>query len=105
MTFVEFLTFALGSTGLTIIIVLGTIMEPVRTLVSKASTYAAKLINCAMCTGFWVGAASSMVYDLNPIYAGGITSLLSWSIATVVDSFSTLSFYIDSLLEDGEDDE
>lgn len=105
MTFVEFLIFALGSAGLTIIIVLGSIMEPVRAAISGYSDYASKLINCTMCTGFWVGMVSSLFFDINPIYAGSITSLISWSIATIVDSFSTLSFYIDSFIEDGEDNE
>ena len=103
MSLVEFLSFTLGCTGITLIIVLSSLLEPVREFVSGKSSLLNKLINCTMCTGFWVGAVSSIWFDINPVFGAAITSLFSWSISSVVETFNTISLYLDAHLEDGEE--
>lgn len=105
MSLVEFLTFVLGCSGITIIIVMSYVLEPVREFLSKKSRHIKKLLSCTMCTGFWVGAIASIWFSINPIFAGAISSLVSWAASSVVEAFNMFSLYIDSLIEDGEEDE
>lgn len=103
MSLVEFLSFILGCTGITIIMVLSHLLEPVREFISSKSNILNKLINCTMCTGFWVGAVCSIWFDINTVFAAAISALLSWSISSVVETFNTVSLYLDAHLEDGEE--
>jgi hypothetical protein len=107
MSLVEFLSFTLGCTGITVTIVLSHLLEPVREFISSKSNFLNKLINCTMCTGFWVGAVCSIWFDINPVLAGATSALLSWSVSSIVETFNTVSLYLDSHLEDedGEKDE
>ena len=107
MSLVEFLSFTLGCTGITLIIVLSNLLEPVREFISSKFNFLNKLINCTMCTGFWVGAVCSIWFDINPVLAGATSALLSWSVSSIVETFNTVSLYLDSHLEDedGEKDE
>ena len=80
----------LGLVGITIIITSSVFFESVRERVSNYSQVLGELINCPMCTGFWVGLFFGFVSGIAPpVIIGGLVSLLSWSIYTVVDYFST----------------
>jgi len=105
MSLVEFLIFTLGCTGITVIVVLSSLLEPIREFISSKSNFLNKLINCTMCTGFWVGVACSFWFEINPVFAGAISALLGWSISSIVESFNTVSLYLDAHLEleDGEE--
>jgi len=103
MSLVEFLSFTLGCTGITVIIVLSHLLEPAREFISSKSSFLNKLINCTMCAGFWVGATCSIWFDINPVLAGAVSALLSWSVSSVVETFNTISLYLDAYLEDGDD--
>lgn len=103
MSLVEFLSFILGCTGITVILVLSSLLEPVREFISSKSNLLNKLINCTMCTGFWVGAVCSIWFDINPVFAGAASALLSWSVSSIVETFNTVSLYLDAHLEDGEE--
>jgi len=61
-----------------------------REKISNSSQVLGKLINCPMCTGFWVGFFFGFLSEISPpIIAGGLVSLLSWSIYSIVDYFNT----------------
>ena len=82
----------LGLVGITIIITVGAIFEDIRNKISESSQVLGKLINCPMCTGFWVGFFFGFIDDIAPpMITGGLVSLLSWSIYSLVDYFSTKS--------------
>lgn len=85
---------ALGLTGITIILTSGAILDGFRSWVAQRSAFLGKLIDCPMCSGFWVG----LLYGLYvaPFYAlffAGLISLSSWIIYTIVDYFATKSMY------------
>jgi len=85
---IELLT--LGLVGITVIITSSVFFEDLREKVSNSSQILGKLINCPMCTGFWVGLFFGFISGIAPpVLIGGLVSLLSWSIYTVVDYFST----------------
>jgi hypothetical protein len=80
----------LGLVGITIIITVGSIFEDIREKISERSTVLGKLINCPMCTGFWVGFFFGFASGIAPpIIVGGLVSLASWSVYSVVDYFIT----------------
>jgi len=84
----------LGLTGITIIITSGAILDHFRAWVASRSAFLGKLIDCPMCSGFWVG----LIYGLctapySAILFGGLISLSSWTIYTIVDYFSTKSMW------------
>ena len=105
MSLVEFLVFTLGGAGLTLIIVLSILLEPIRDFLSSKSSYAEKLLSCTMCTGFWVGGIASIWFEINPLFAATMVSLVSWVTSSAVEAFNTISLYLDSYLEDGENNE
>lgn len=83
-----------GLIGLTIIITSGSIFENFRTFIESYSDILGKLVNCPMCTGFWVG----FIYGLylsppSSLLFGGLISLLSWIIYSVTDYFATKSMF------------
>ena len=90
--FYYLLFFILSSCGITFIITHSSIFEPIREFVERRSNFFGELLSCPMCSGFWVGFLLSVVdfQEYNPIYAGAITSLISWFIAT-------FTFYINSI--------
>jgi integral membrane sensor domain MASE1 len=80
----------LGLVGITVIITAGSIFEEIRNKVSESSVVLGKLINCPMCTGFWIGFFFGFTVDMGPaIIVGGLVSLLSWTIYSIVDYFVT----------------
>jgi hypothetical protein len=106
MSIVDLFLFTFGCTGLTVILVLSSALEPVRDFVSSKSASLGKLINCTMCSGFWVGLVAALLTGVNPVWGAAISSLFSWSISNIVESFFAIGVYFDSMLEeDGEEDE
>lgn len=80
----------LGLVGITIIITLGSIFEEVRNNISEKSVVLGKLINCPMCTGFWVGFFFGFIDGMAPpMITGGLVSLISWVTYSVVDYLNT----------------
>ena len=103
MSIVEFLIFSLGSSGLTIILVASALLEPIRKFIENRSAYLGELINCTMCSGFWVGLIASGFYDINPLWAATITSLFSWSIHSIVGAVDSVGIYFDTAFENGDE--
>ena len=67
MDIVSLLLFYLGCYGLTTIIVQSRIFKPVRTFVEENNfKFLTKLINCMMCTSFWVGLTSVTCLKYSP---------------------------------------
>lgn len=64
--------FILSGVGLTFIIVYGSIFEDVKKRIK--SDFIWDLVNCAQCTGFWVGFLISFYYGFFPVLGGGIIS-------------------------------
>ena len=61
-------------------------------LLCKYSNFLTKLINCPMCTGFWVGLFFGIITDYRPpLILGGLVSLLSWIVYTITYYFSIKS--------------
>lgn len=84
----------LGLTGLTVILTSGAILDSFRAWVARRSVFLGKLIDCPMCSGFWVG----LLYGLwasppSAILFAGLISLSSWTIFTIVDYFATKSMW------------
>jgi len=90
--FYNLLFFVLSSCGITFLITHSSIFEPVREFIGRRSDFFGELVNCPMCSGFWVGFFISIIdfQDYNPIYSGAIVSLVSWLIAV-------FAFYINSI--------
>ena len=86
--------------GLTLIITQSQIFEPVRRLLESKSEKLGELINCSMCTGFWVGLMIGAIYSYDIIVVSFGTSLFSWIISIIANLLVSLSYYIDSLHED-----
>lgn len=105
MNLAELLIFLFGCTGITIIIVMSYILEPIREYISSKSKHLEKLISCTMCTGFWVGLISSYWVNINPLFAGSMVSLFSWVVSSLVESFNTINIYFDSLLGEEEEED
>lgn len=105
MNLIDLLIFIMSSTGLTVILVLSVIMEPVRAFLFGKISFTEKLLSCPMCTGFWVGACLSFMFNLNPVLAGAMTSLASWFVSSFVEAMDSVSMYVDSYIENGENDE
>jgi len=103
MNLVDLLIFTFGCSGLTIIIVTSSILEPIRDFVSSKSSYIGKLINCTMCSGFWVGLVASLFSDINLLWGASISSLFSWGISNIIEAYSAIGVYFDSALEDGDE--
>lgn len=99
---IELLT--LGLVGITIIITSSVIFEDIRERISNSSQVFGKLINCPMCTGFWVGLFFGFISDMAPpILIGGLVSLLSWSVYTVIDYFSTkATWYATQIIKENQ---
>lgn len=75
------LYFILGCSGLTIIVTISTLFEPVRNWFKCRVPFLYKVLSCPMCFGMWVGAImlplqGTIAYDL--LCAGGMISLVSW---------------------------
>lgn len=104
MSFADFLIFSFGCSGITVIIVLSYILEPIRSFLTERSVHLEKLLSCTMCTGFWVGFVCSFWFSINPMFGAAVSSVFSWLISSFVEMTNTISIYLDSYIDDGEDD-
>ena len=52
------------------------ISKPYQSLLNYFGVTTSVFLNCALCTGFWVGIASTLILGTNPMYAG-LTALAS----------------------------
>ena len=86
--------------GLTLIITQSQIFKPIRDFVESKNEKLGELINCSMCTGFWVGILMSVVYSYDILVVGFGSSLFSWIVSIIANLLISLSYYIDSLYED-----
>lgn len=85
---------ALGLTGITIIITSGSILDGFRAWVAQRSAFLGKLIDCPMCSGFWVGLLYGFWLEtVSAILFAGLISLSSWAIYTIIDYFATKSMW------------
>ena len=75
----DVLFFILACYGITLLIVQSRIMSPVREIFNGRVNFLYHLLNCMMCTGFWVGLFTSIIYNFSPSYItlnGGGSSFL-----------------------------
>lgn len=66
MILFDVLYFIIGCYGVSTIIVQSKIFKPIRETLTKKLNYLGKLINCMMCTGFWVGLLFSIGLGFSP---------------------------------------
>ena len=104
MDLVELIIFLLTCAGLTSGIVLSSLFSEVRIYIDKKSSFIGELINCPMCTGFWVGAGVSCFFSINPVFAAFSASFFSWSLIQVVDSISKIGDYYMEVSENMEEE-
>jgi hypothetical protein len=62
------LYFIMGCYGITLLLVQSKIMEPVREFFKDRVNFVHKLLNCMMCSGFWVGLFFSLGFKFSPSY-------------------------------------
>ena len=100
--FYSLLFFILSSCGITFILTTSSIFEPVRDFIEERSNFFGELVSCPMCSGFWVGLVVSALdfQNYNPIYAGAITSLVSWFIATFVYYINSIALAMEASTEE-----
>ena len=83
---------------------MSSIFEPIRDFVAGKSDFFGELINCPMCSGFWVGltVCSLDFQNYNPIYAGAITSMMSWIIASFIYYINSVTLVMETSIEEEE---
>ena len=84
------------------ILTMSSLFEPVRDFIESKSEFLGELVSCPMCLGFWVGLTISVLdfQNYNPIYAGAITSLFSWIIATFVYYINSIALAMETSIEE-----
>lgn len=98
MNLAELILFLLWTTGATFIVVSSTILEPVRQYIFSKITHSEKLLTCHMCTGFWIGVFAGLAQvELNPLQAGCMVSLTSWTLAMLIGSAQSVGSYFENL--------
>ena len=87
------LYFIMGCYGITLLVVQSKIMEPVREFFKGRVNFVYKLLNCMMCTGFWVGLFFTLGFKFSPSYDlfSGITSNTLQLIAYTIFDASFIS--------------
>ena len=104
MSFAELMFLITGCVGLTIIITSSLIMLPVRNLIDRVSSKLGELIECPMCTGFWVGLLTALFYGTNPLWLGCSVSLISWVVYVSVTSLGSVGEYFELMFEESGDE-
>lgn len=99
MDIASLLVFYLGCYGLTTIIVQSIIFKPIRKFVHDMGfKFLSKLINCMMCTSFWVGLLSVMVLKVSPTFSiladqsSGNMNVFRLLFTVLFDAFSVVAF-------------
>ncbi len=100
---VNLLLFILVGVGITNLVVNASLLDNLRDIVIKESSFFGKLVTCMMCSGFWIGCAVSLFYPSIGIIAGGaVISLLSYITGTILDYLNVLIAVKSIELEDEE---
>jgi len=102
VSFVDFLIFLFGCTGLTINLVSSEILRPLREFVLSKSEKLGYLLSCPMCSGFWIGLVASSFFEINPVFGAATASFSSWFAANFIDAIYAVGVYYDVQLQDGE---
>lgn len=85
MTFLTLILFILIGTGITNIVVNASILDKVREAITSRSKFMAGLLECMLCTGFWVGVLLSINYvGIGLIAGGALISLTSYTFGTIM---------------------
>lgn len=71
--------------GITNLIVNASVLEKFRLFISQRSVLFGELINCMLCSGFWVGFGLGLIEHISPIYLGALVSLLSFVFGKLID--------------------
>lgn len=100
---IDFLLFLMGSVGFTMVFVLSSIFEKVRSFLSFHS-FIEELIHCPMCFGFWVGVCASFYSGYSLFFGGFAVSLISWVVYNIVAYYITKTNFLDSKMEGGTDE-
>jgi hypothetical protein len=83
------LYFIMGCYGITLLVVQSKIMEPVREFFKDRVNFVYKLLNCMMCTGFWVGLFFTLGFKFSPSYdlfSGSHSNTLQLIAYTIFDA-------------------
>ena len=91
----DLLYFILASWGMTQILVYSSIFEKARHWIGEKSDWFGTLINCPMCTGFWVGTFLFGINDLTELFnfeynivnlliLGCLSSATSYALSTII---------------------
>jgi hypothetical protein len=99
------LEFYLSCIGITILITQSSILEKFRNLFARMGDFFEELINCPMCTGFWVGVFMSLLFNNNVIFSAATSSLLSWLVYVAANFLYSVTIYIQNKTIDEEIDE
>lgn len=59
----------LGCYGVTTILVQSKLFSPFRLWVKNKSVFFGKLINCMLCSGFWVSVLTVLIFNVSPAYS------------------------------------
>ena len=59
----------LGCYGVTSIIVQSKLFKPFREWVGNKSAFFGKLTSCMLCSGFWVGLFTVIIFNMSPTYS------------------------------------
>jgi hypothetical protein len=87
MTFIEIFLFIAVGVGITNLLVNASILEPFRNFFGGLGQKYNELINCMLCTGFWVGIFLAIFWPALPtvIASGVLISLFSQMYGTFID--------------------
>ena len=105
----DYFLFIFSSIGITSILTISSLFSKPRLFVEAKSVFLGDLINCPMCTGFWVGFIISLIAgEINPVYGGAMASFFSWMMVSLIElvqlKAQVLSHQLDDLIveENGE---
>tara|TARA_R110000751_G_scaffold169953_4_gene276647 strand:+ start:252 stop:563 length:312 start_codon:yes stop_codon:yes gene_type:complete len=90
---VEVLVWIVAVFGTTTIVVNSTIMEPVRNLITKLVPLLGKLVNCFLCTSFWIGVFWATLH-WDPFHQHGANAFLSALFAGCIGSGASWIMYL-----------
>ena len=101
----DYFSFIFSAVGITMIITVSSLFLPIRSFIDSKSSYLGELINCPMCTGFWVGLIVSFLsYDMPPFYGGAIASFFSWLFIGVAELIQLKVMSEEYVLGGGEEE-
>jgi len=105
----DYFLFIFSAVGITSVLTISSLFSKPRLFIESKSIFLGELINCPMCTGFWVGFIVSLIAgNINPVYGGAMASFFSWMMISLVEltqlKAQVLSHELDVLIaeENGE---